>query len=187
MIGRFVLAVLMLGTLAALLYFKESDYNPAAELAAADAATGEPGFEALHAELIETGENGQTLYRLTADRMQQPQPQGTIFLTDPQLDYQPEAGNHWRLRASHGELPQDARTAELTGMVHAEGTPTGSAALMRFDTEQLHLDMSANMATAAGPVAVDWNGDRLLGRGMAADLNRYTLQLQADVHGALSH
>jgi LPS export ABC transporter protein LptC len=187
MIARFVLALLMLGTLAALLYLKESDNGATGETAGADAPIAEPGFSARHAELIETGEDGEALYRLIADQLEQPQPQGTIYLTDPQLDYQPEAGNHWHLSAQHGQLPQDARTAELSGMVHAVGRPEGSEAPLHFDTDDVHLDMVANVATSAGDVSVDWDGNRLLGRGMTADLNNYQLQLQADVHGALTH
>ncbi len=187
MITRFVLAALMLGTLIALLYFKESDNGAAGEGAGTDSAATEPGFAALHAELIETGEDGLALYRLRADRMEQPQPQGTIFLSAPQLDYQPEAGNHWTLRAQRGQLPQDARTAELSGMVHGEGRPEGSEVLLRFDTDDLRLDMAANVATSDADVSVEWAGDRLLGRGMSADLDGYRLQLQADVHGAITH
>jgi LPS export ABC transporter protein LptC len=186
MIARIVLAVLMLGTLGALLYFKDPDNGAAEEAAGADAAA-EPGFAALQAVLIETGEDGEPLYRLTADRMEQPEPQGTIFLTAPQLEYQPEVGNQWRVRALRGQLPQDARTAELSGMVHGEGKPAGSDALMRFDTDDVQLDMRTNLATSAGDVSVDWDGNQLLGRGMTADLNRYTLQLQADVHGSFTH
>ena len=187
MITRFVLAALMLGTLIALLYFKESDNGAAGEGAGTDSAATEPGFAALHAELIETGEDGLALYRLRADRMEQPQPQGTIFLSAPQLDYQPEAGNHWTLRAQRGQLPQDARTAELSGMVHGEGRPEGSEVLLRFDTDDLRLDMAAIVATSDAVVSVEWAGDRLLGRGMSADLDGYRLQLQADVHGAITH
>ncbi len=127
------------------------------------------------------------LYRLSADLMEQPRPQGTIFLTTPQLDYQPEAGNRWHLRAQYGQLPQDARTVEFTGKVHAEGRPDGSEALLRFDTEDVQIDMIANVATSARDVSVDWDGNRLYGRGMTADLDHYQLQLQADVHGALTH
>jgi LPS export ABC transporter protein LptC len=187
MIARFVLALLMLGTLAALLYFEQSDNGTAGETALADGAAAEPGYAARQAELIETGEDGEALYRLNADQMEQPQPRGTIFLTAPQLDYQPEAGNRWHLRAQHGELPQDAHTAELSGMVHAEGRPEGSDAPLSFDTDQVHIDMVANVASSAGDVSVDWQGNRLLGRGMTADMNHYQLQLQADVHGTLTH
>ena len=141
----------------------------------------------MHAELIETGEDGVALYRLRAERMEQPKPEGTIFLREPQLDYQPGPGNHWTMRAQRGQLPQDARTAELSGMVHGEGRPEGSEALMRFDTDDLRLDMAANVATSDGDVSVDWAGDRLLGRGMTADLEGYRLQLQADVRGAITH
>ena len=57
---------------------------------------------------------------------------------------------------------------------------------MRFDTEDVRLDMVTNVARSDGDVSVDWDGNRLLGRGMIADLSHYQLQLQADVHGALT-
>ena len=64
-----------------------------------------------------------------------------VYVTSPRLDYQPDPGNHWTLTALQGQLPQDARVADLTGNVHAEGRPTGSSDLMRIDTTLLHLDM----------------------------------------------
>jgi lipopolysaccharide export system protein LptC len=72
-------------------------------------------------------------------------------------------------------------------MVHAEGRPEGSGAPLHFDTDEVQIDMVANVATSEDDVSVDWDGNRLLGRGMTADLNNYQLQLQADVHGTLTH
>ena len=107
----------------------------------------------MRGHLIETGEDGLPLYRLDAEHIEQPEPQGTIFLTDPKLDYQTAAGNHWTLTAQHGQMPQDAQTADLTGNVHAEGLPTGSDSLMRIDTDQLQLDMTQQVATSSSRCA----------------------------------
>jgi LPS export ABC transporter protein LptC len=186
MILRLLFALGSVAILAALLYFQDAD-NGGGESTANDYASVEPGYAAVHAQLIETGEDGLPLYRLDAERIEQPQPQGDISLTDPKLDYQPDPGNHWTLTAQHGQMPQDARTAELTGQVHAEGRPSGSDSLMRIDTEQLHLDMTEHLATSATSVRVDWGGDRLYGRGMRADLKNDRLQLASKVRGALLH
>ncbi len=185
MIHRFLFAVLALGALGVLFYL-QSD-NGSGETVAGDVESTEPGYIANGAELIETGDDGHPLFRLDAERIEQPTPQGIIFLTAPKLDYQPEAGNHWTLTAQRGQLPQDARTAELAGAVHAEGRPTDSRQLMRIDTEQLHLDMKQQLATTPAKVRVDWDRNTLRGRGMSADLRNDRLQLAGDVHGVLAH
>jgi LPS export ABC transporter protein LptC len=186
MIHRLLFAVMALGALGALFYLQQSD-SGGAEGVAADVESTEPGYIALHADLIETGEDGHPLYRLDAERIEQPTPQGTIFLTAPKLDYQPEEGNHWTATAQQGQLPQDARTAELTGAVQAQGRPSGSNDLVHIATEQLHLDMKQQVATSATKVRVDWGGNVLRGRGMRADIMNDRLQLAADVHGVLAH
>jgi LPS export ABC transporter protein LptC len=186
MIHRILFAVLALGALGALFYLQQSD-SGVGEATPGDVASTEPGYIATHAELIETGEDGHPLYRLDAARIEQPAPQGTIFLTEPKLDYQPEQGNHWTATAQLGQLPQDARTAELTGAVQAEGRPSGSNDLMHIATEQLHLDMKQQLATSSAKVRVDWAGNALRGRGMRADIMNDRLQLAGDVHGVLAH
>jgi len=186
MILRVLFALVSLAILGALLYFQDSDSN-SGETASTDMGAAEPGFAAVRAQLVETGPDGIALYRLDAERIEQPQPQGTIFLTDPKLNYQPEAGNQWTLTAQHGQMPEDARTADLNGNVHAEGLPGGSDSVMRLDTDQLHLDMTQQLATSASNVRVDWGGNRLSGHGMRADLKNYRLQLASKVRGVLLH
>jgi LPS export ABC transporter protein LptC len=186
MIRRILIALMALGALGALFYLQQFD-NGGSDGAAGDVESTEPGYIATNAELIETGDDGGPLFRLDAERIEQPTPQGIIFLTAPKLDYQPEPGNHWKLIAQRGQLPQDARTADLAGAVHADGRPIGSSELMHIVTDQLHLDMRQQLATTAAKVRVDWAGNTLRGRGMSADLKNDRLQLAGDVHGVLAH
>jgi LPS export ABC transporter protein LptC len=183
-ISRVLFAVLALGALGTLFYLSD---NGNAETTPADIESTEPGYIATGAELIETGDDGHPLYRLDAERIEQPTPQGVIFVTAPKLDYQPEADNHWTLTAERGQMPQDARTAELTGSVRAEGKPNGSDDLMHITTDQLHLDMAAQLVTTTAKVRVDWGRNSLRGRGMTANIKDDRLQLGAEVHGALVH
>jgi LPS export ABC transporter protein LptC len=183
-IFRVLFAVLALGALGTLFYLTD---NSNAETAPADVESTEPGYIATGAELIETGDDGHPLYRLDAERIEQPTPQGVIFVTAPKLDYQPETGNHWTLTAERGQIPQDARTADLAGSVQAEGKPNGSDDLMHIATDQLHLDMRAQLVTTTAKVRVTWGGNSLRGRGMIANIKDDRLQLGAEVHGALVH
>jgi LPS export ABC transporter protein LptC len=185
MIHRVLFAVLALAALGMLFYLQQSD-STGSDTIAADVESTEPGYIASGAELIETGDDGHPLFRLNAERIEQPAPSGTIFLSAPKLDYQPEPGNHWTLNAQRGQLPQDASSAELAGAVHAEGRPSGSTELMHITTEQLHLDMKQQVASTAAKVRVDWAGNVLRGRGMRADIMNDRLQLAGDVHGVLA-
>jgi LPS export ABC transporter protein LptC len=185
MILRTLFAVVALAALGTLFYLQQSD-NGGSDAAVADVESTEPGYIANGAELVETDDDGHPLFRLDAERIEQPAPRGTIFMSEPKLDYQPENGNHWTLSAQRGQLPQDASTAELAGAVHADGRPSGSPDVMHIVTEQLHLDMKQKVATTAAKVRVDWAGNVLRGRGMRADIMNDRLQLAGDVHGVLA-
>jgi LPS export ABC transporter protein LptC len=186
MMARIIIATLAFALLSVLLYMVQPA-GGGRQSAAPGAPAALPGFVALGAELVETGDDGQPLFRLDAERIAQPEPQGLIHLTDPMLQYQPPGGNPWVVTAARGELPQSAHTAELQGAVHAEGKPIGSSELMRIDTDQLHVDMTDKLATTPDLVRVNW-ADRLLrGRGMRADLLNGRLLLFGDVSGVLAH
>jgi len=182
---RIFIAVLAFALLSVLLYVVQPGGGER-EAVTSGAPIEQPGFVALGAELIETGDDGRPLFRLDAERIAQPTPRGLIYLTDPMLQYQPAGGNPWVLTATRGQLPETAHTAELEGAVHAEGKPIGSNELMRIDTDMLHVDMTNQLATTLDPVRINW-ADRLLsGRGMRADLLNGRLALFTDVNGVLA-
>ncbi|HWW21887.1 MAG TPA: LPS export ABC transporter periplasmic protein LptC [Steroidobacteraceae bacterium] len=183
MIWRILFALVSLTALGALLYLRQSD--SANDVSIVQELPPELGYVATHGDLVETGDNGHPLYRLDADRIEQPVPHGMIYLSSPRLDYQSEPDDHWILTAQKGELPQDAQYADLSGTVHVEGRPTGSNDLMRIDTDALHLDMPQQIATTPVKVTARWNGMTLSGHGMRYEMKRNALELQAEVHGAL--
>jgi LPS export ABC transporter protein LptC len=185
MVWRVMFALLSLAAIGTLLYLRASD-DDGIDLVSGEPLNTEPGFAAVHGRLVETGDNGHPLFRLVAERIEQPTPQGIIHVTTPQLDYQLDNGNHWTLSAVRGELPQDASSADLIGNVHGEGLPPGSDNLMRLDTDVLHLDMPAQIATTPSRVHVTWAARSLYGRGMRFEMQRNHLELYADVRAALS-
>lgn len=174
--GRWLIALLALVSLGGLLYLQQGG----SDSTTGDTVNGNPGFIAIGASLIETGADGQPLYRLDADRIEQPQPEGTVFLTAPKLHYQPVTGDPWTLTANTGQMPQDASSADLSGSVHAEGKPGTSNELMRIDTEQLHIDMRQQVATSHVGVRVHWSGYQLRANVMRADLKNDTLQMSGN-------
>jgi len=186
MIGRVVFLLVAVVALAVILYVQQSE-NSSPAAAATQASSNAPGSVALNAQIIQTGDDGQPLYTLDAQRIAQPVPDGLIYLTAPVLHYTPAGGNLWVLTADHGQLPQSGHSADLDGKVEASGTPQGSKDLMHFDTSVLHVDMQQQLATTDVEVHSDWAGSLLRGRGMRADLKSGELQLFKDVSGVLVH
>jgi LPS export ABC transporter protein LptC len=183
-IGRILFLLLAVAILAVLLYIQEPESNsPAANTA--QSAAPEPGFVATRAQIIETGDNGQPLYTLEAQRIEQPVPQGIVYLTDPVLHYAPPGANPWVLTAQRGQLPQSADNADLSGMVSATGMPEGSTRTIHFLTSTLHVDMHRQLATSPAVVHVDWAGSELSGYGMRADLKSGQIELFRNVHGVM--
>ncbi|HTT06907.1 MAG TPA: LPS export ABC transporter periplasmic protein LptC [Steroidobacteraceae bacterium] len=184
MIGRIIFLLLAVVVLAALLYMQEPESGNSTATPAQTAAA-EPGFVALGAQIIETGDNGQPLYTLDAQRIAQPVPDGIIYLTAPVLHYEPAGANPWVLTAQQGQLPQSAQNADLSGMVNASGTPQGSQRMIRFRTSTLHVDMQKQLATTAAVVHIDWGGSLVSGHGMHADLKSGEVKLFHAVSGAI--
>jgi LPS export ABC transporter protein LptC len=186
MIGRILFLLVAVAVLAVLLYMQEPESgNPATT--PAQTAASEPGFVALSAQIIQTGDNGQPLYSLDAERISQPMPQGTIYLTAPVLHYEPPGANPWVLTAQQGQLPQNAQNADLSGMVNASGIPQGSQRMIHFSTSTLHVDMQKQLATTPAMVHIDWGGSLVSGLGMHADLKSGEVELFHAVNGTVMH
>lgn len=181
---RHASAALLLALALGLTIWREQQAGAPSDASAYPAA--EPGYIALDAEIVQTGPDGEPLYRLEADRVEQPRSGADILVTRPRLRYQKGSGPEWNLRADTGSLPADAQQANLAGSVHAVATQPGTSPL-EIRTESLAIDMTAQLVTSPDPVRIDWGRDRLTAVGMRADLKVDTLRLESQVHGEIVH
>ncbi|MFO1410171.1 MAG: LPS export ABC transporter periplasmic protein LptC [Steroidobacteraceae bacterium] len=149
-----------------------------------DAPRGDPGYIATQAEIIQTGEDGQPLYRLQAERVEQPAAGAAIHVTEPRLGYQEGDGPAWTLRADTGELPADTARADLAGSVYAVATRPDDAPL-EIRTATLGVDMGTRKVHTGDPVEITWGRDRVSAVGLSADLKADTLRLESKVHGEI--
>lgn len=143
-------------------------------------------YAATQAELIQTGDDGQPVYRLQAARISQQAPGAPIALAEPQLQYRDQSQGIWALNAQRGTLPADTRRIDLEGDVLVKGTPPDGGAALQVHSERLHVDMDTQLASTDTTVQMEWNRMRLAGKGMKLDLQRRHLELKADVHGQLA-
>jgi LPS export ABC transporter protein LptC len=150
--------------------------------ASADTSQDEPGYVAIDAELIETGEDGEPIYRLNASRIEQARAGARIQLTEPRLAYQASAESSWRLQAAHGELAPELQQVEFGGAVEATGNQSGAAPIV-IRTEQLSIDMQQQRADSLAGVIIDWGRVRLTAHGFHINLRDGSLKLDSQGHG----
>lgn len=149
-----------------------------------DTAAPASAWVATDAELIETGDDGQPLLRLRADRIAQANPSADVSLTRPQLNYQRDKSSNWSLRAAEGLLASNRQQVEFSGAVQATNQRTGEPTIV-IRTDQLLFDIPRQRADTNAAVAIDWGKARLRARGMHLNLLDGSLVLDAEGHGTL--
>jgi LPS export ABC transporter protein LptC len=151
--------------------------------AVADAPAENPGYAAINAEIIETGDDGRPRYRLRAERIEQQPNDLSVSLERPALRYTDERGSEWSASALRGTVPEDRGRVDLEGDVVLSGLLPGSPEPARVATERLSFDTVNEVATTDADVTFDWSQHQLTARGLRADLKRERLVLESRVHG----
>lgn len=147
-----------------------------------DLSQEEPGYIANDAQLVETGADGEPIYRLNAKRIEQNKAGARVQLTEPRLVYQASSDSSWRLQAAHGELASEQQLVEFAGAVEATGTQSGAAPIV-IRTEQLSVNMQQQRADTPAAVSIDWGRVRLTARGFHLNLRDGSLKLDSQGHG----
>jgi LPS export ABC transporter protein LptC len=175
---RLGLLLLLAGALVVALW----RWEPASESTAAAAAgsSAQVGYQARSAQLVDTGDDGQPLFRLQAESISQPHPGALVELAQPRLDYQGSA--RWQLSARTGTLPQDASSVNFSGDVQATAERAREPTL-RIRTETLDIDLTHKRVDTAAAVAVELGKSRLEAIGLHADMKADALRLESGVHG----
>jgi LPS export ABC transporter protein LptC len=150
-----------------------------------DAATQDPGYVSVDASLVETGDDGQPLYRLQAARIEQQPPSADIVLVEPRVHYQPTEQPAWTMRAERGVLTSAQQRVDLTGSVEARGI-AGRQIPLIVRSEQLRVDMVQQTVDSEARVAIDWGRLRLTAQRLHMNVKDGTLRLESDGHGELA-
>ncbi|HZF26824.1 MAG TPA: LPS export ABC transporter periplasmic protein LptC [Steroidobacteraceae bacterium] len=177
----FIVLALLVVAVASLLTGRRSQdvVSPAAQI-----EPPQPGYYMKRAHIVETGEDGQPLYRVEAERMQQDPADNTIHMDDLKLVYHTQADLDWTLTAAHGSVPPGSRTLDLVGNVVVVGRPqAGSQSDALIRTSRLSVDTQTHIATTRDRVDIEWGARRLSTIGLTADLKGEQLKLESGVHG----
>ena len=180
---RYAAAAVLMAVTVGLLIWHGQDAS--SQAGAAAYTVTDPGYTATDAEIVQTGLDGQPLYRLQARRVEQSRAGTEIHVVEPRLTYQQGSGPEWSLRADTGVLPADADRADLAGSVYAVATRPDTTPL-QIGTDHLGVDMDRQLVTTADPVRIVWGRDQVTAVGLRADLKADTLRLESRVHGEVT-
>jgi len=140
------------------------------------------GYYMTDAELIVTGEDGQTRYRVRTNKAVQNPDTESKSLDQVFVEYDPLSEVPWELRADSGHIPPERNTIELQGDVVAQ-TRDDEDAPITIRTDFLELDTDTYIARTDNKVAIDYTQNRVFATGMRAFLKEDRLQLLTDVNG----
>ena len=144
------------------------------------------GFVALDTEVVQTGEDGQPLYTLSAARIEQIPGSGDVTAHTLTLHYAPDNAQRWTLAAREALLPGGGSLLHLIGDVRLRGKPPGSTTEARITTARLDYDTRSQDVSTRDDVHVSWGGLLLDSQGMTANLKQGLVGLESRVHGRLS-
>ena len=182
MIFRILATLLVVGIIVGSFFLGGEQHETTSTTTTLDASTGELGYSAREATLVETGPDGLPLYTLNADVIRQHPGDGVEF-EQVQMSFRDNDGQTWKGRADHGKLATETGKVDLSGNVHVNGVLPGSTAMAELTTEMLSVDTHEDIISTAGPVTVASPGRQLNATGLVATLKENHLVLQSNVHG----
>jgi LPS export ABC transporter protein LptC len=144
----------------------------------------DPGYSAMQARLVQTGNDGRPIYTLDAAQIQQQPDRGLVEMQQVRLGFRDESGNQWTARAARGEVAQVGGVVQLDGNVHVSGILPGTEEPTEITSEHLAVDTNAQVVTTQAPVTIVMSGRELAARGLVASLKDRHVHLESAVHGA---
>jgi LPS export ABC transporter protein LptC len=148
-----------------------------------EGTSADPGYSAKQARLVQTGADGQPVYTLDAQEVQQQPEQSTIDMQQVVFGFKDSSGDQWTARAKHGELAQNSGIVNLDGAVHVTGILPGTTDAADIMTEHLAFDTNTQIVTTSDAVTLIMSGRKLDANGMTANLKERHVQLESAVHG----
>jgi len=139
------------------------------------------GYYLRDATLTEMGVDGTPRLVVRAKNIEQQLSDQSVLLTDLKLDYRTDKNDMWTVTSQGGRMPPDRRSLLLSGDVVVSGSTRRGAPVIHTDT--LSYDTTTNLIQTADPVDIRFGRHDLRGRGLRANLNSGTLQLESNVNG----
>jgi LPS export ABC transporter protein LptC len=139
------------------------------------------GYYLTDATLTEMGPDGHPRLVVRAKSIEQQLSDQSVLLSDLKLDYRTETNEMWTVTSDDGRMPPDRRSLLLSGDVVVTGSTSRGSPVIHTDT--LAYDTDTNVIQTSDVVNIRFGHNDLRGRGLRANLNRGTLQLESNING----
>jgi lipopolysaccharide export system protein LptC len=145
----------------------------------------ERGYYLKSARILGTGENGDLLYEIEADRAEQ-QTDQSIEFTDVRVRYSPESDIPWTVNADAATLSEGSPRIALRGHVRATSNGDKLDNQTEIRTQYLELDPERFVAETDVRVQIRIGARSLTATGMLASLNDDKIELKSNVRGKIA-
>ena len=154
-----------------------------------DADTDEPpidtaytGYYLKSARILGTGDNGNLLYEIEADRAEQ-RSDKRIDFTDVRIRYSPDSNIPWIVNADEATLSENSPRVPLRGHVRAVSSRGFADHDTEIRTQYLELDPEKYLAETDQRVQIRIGARSLTATGMLASLDTNQVELLSNVSG----
>ena len=139
------------------------------------------GYYLTDATLTEMGADGHPRLVVRARSIEQQLSDQSVLLKDLKLDYRTETNEMWTVTSKDGRMPPDRQSLLLEGDVVVTGATRRGSPVIHTDT--LSYDTATNLIQTSDVVNIRFGHNDLRGRGLRANLNSGTLQLESNING----
>lgn len=140
---------------------------------------GLPDYSLTQAVVTRYADSGARRYVLEADEVTHFPASGASVLNKVMLDYYPESGPWWRLRAARGRLTDGGDHAALSGDVRVD--QPAAAVPLHLVTSELEVLLAEHRISSEAQVTVRQGARETRGIGLRADLRKGTVSLLKNV------
>ncbi len=140
------------------------------------------GYYLKSARILGTGDNGELLYEIEADRAEQ-RSDKRIDFTDVRIRYSPDSDIPWIVNADEATLSENSPRVTLRGHVRAISTRGFSGNDTEIRTQYLELDPEKYLAETDQRVQIRIGARSLTATGMLASLDTNQVELLSNVSG----
>ena len=140
------------------------------------------GFYLKSARILGTDAEGQLLYEITADFVEQ-QKSNDIAMQNVQISYSAGSGVPWKITADEATISEDQNLLRLSGHVIAISNAGFAEQVTEIRTPQLDIEPTTYKAETESRVQIRIGSRSLTATGMLALLQDNQLQLKSNVSG----
>ena len=174
-------------TFTVLLFFAFATWYLASSLRPAEvtetvSGDGSEGFYLKSARILGTDEEGQLLYEIEADFVEQ-QPSNEIAMQNVQISYAASSQVPWTINADAATISEDQSLLRLSGHVIAVSNEGFAGQVTEIRAPQLDIEPSSYKAETDSRVQIRIGSRSLTATGMLALLQDNRLQLRSNVNG----